>query len=253
MLNNVIKLLSNNTFDYCLIAFDAAKKTFRHEMMDTYKQNRTKTPDELIKQMNDCIIALKALGINVQQNVNFEADDLVGSFSSLMNANDIAVEIYSSDKDLLQLVNDKTNVNLMLKGISLLDTYDINNFSQKYFGLEPYQVIEYKSIIGDSSDCLPGVSGVGPKTGVDLIKKYKTIDNIYENLDSLTDSVKNKFINSKEVAFKCKKMATIVRNIFDNQNINDFRINEIDFDTLKDIANKYNLKDLKKFIEERSK
>lgn len=253
MLKNVTKLLSQNNYDYCMIAFDAHKQTFRHEILDTYKQGRTKTPDELIKQMNDCIICLKALGINVQQRESIEADDLVGSFSRLMNNNGVKVDVYSSDKDLLQLVNRDTSVHLMKTGISILETYDINNFCSKFFNLEPYQVIEYKAIIGDNSDRLPGIKGIGPKTGVDLLKKYQTLDNIYNHLSELSTINQQRFIDNKELAYKCKKMATILTDLFLDNSISEFMLLNYDFDVLDKIIDKYKLNDFKSYVDERRK
>lgn len=248
MLNTIIKLMQNNAFEYFFIAFDHKIKSFRHDMMDTYKQNRTKTPDELIKQMDDCIIALKAMGINVQSVPQYEADDLVGSFVKLMNDHDIQVDVYSSDKDLLQLVNKQTEVYLLKTGISKVEIYNQANFAEKFFGIQPKQVIDYKAIIGDNSDCLPGVKGIGPKTGIELIIKYHNLENIYQHLDELSPTLKNKFVDAKEIAYKCKTMATIMTNYFDQTNIDEFSIKQIDYDTINQITKKYHLVELEKYF-----
>ncbi len=249
MINNVIKLISNDHYEYCLVAFDAKEKTFRHEVFNDYKKNRDKTPDELIKQMNDCIIALQALGLCVKSINKIEADDLVGSFSKKMEKEKIMVDIYSSDKDLLQLVSDYNVVHLMKTGISMTEEYNIKNFQTKFFNLTPQQVIDYKAIIGDSSDCLPGVKGIGPKTGVDLIIKYGSLENIYNKINELSPSQKSKFIENEQQAKKCKMIATIKCDVFDHTDINEFKINKINYDIISKIINKYKLKKLESLIE----
>lgn len=253
MLNTVIKLLNQDHYDYCLIAFDAKEATFRHEMLDTYKEGRAKTPQPLRDQMDDCIIALQALGITTRAIAKIEADDLVGSCTSLMSKNNIMSEVYTSDKDLLQLVSDTCTVNLMKTGISVTVAHTPKNFGEHFFNLTPSQVVDYKSIIGDSSDCLPGVKGVGPKTGVDLIIKYGTLENIYDNLHELSSSLQTKFNESKEIAFKCKKMATILTNVFDTAPIDEFAIKPINLDTIEPIINKYKLYDVQNYVDAKTK
>ncbi|MGL4951370.1 MAG: 5'-3' exonuclease [Mycoplasma sp.] len=249
MINQILKFINNGEYDYYFVAFDAGSKTFRHKNLESYKQNRQKTPDELISQMQDCKIALEALGINVLAREGIEADDLVGSFAKIMNDKGVFVDIFTSDKDLLQIVNPLCNVNLMKTGLSVLDIYSEENFREKFFDLTPNQVIDYKSIIGDSSDCLPGVSGVGPKTGVELIKKYGTLSNIYDNLHELSDSQKLKFETSKEIAFQCLELAEILKDQFDDVNIDEFILKEENESILISVIKKYKLKDLNNYIQ----
>lgn len=252
MLNQIIKFLDDDQYDYYFVAFDAGKKTFRHAELDSYKENRNQTPDNLISQMVDCNKALNLLGITTMARDNIEADDLVGSFVNMMNENKIFVDVYSSDKDLLQLVNPLCNVNLMKTGVSVLETYTNDNFSEKFFSLTPLQVIEYKSIVGDKSDALPGVSGIGPKKGVDLLVKYKTLDNIYDHLDELKDSVREKFISCKESAFQCRRLATILQNELELFEPDDFRIHKADYDSLSEILRIYNLHTIEDYLKLRN-
>ncbi|MGL4950507.1 MAG: 5'-3' exonuclease [Mycoplasma sp.] len=252
MINQLIKFMDDESYDYYFVAFDAGKKTFRHENLDSYKQNRQKTPDELISQMQDCKIALEALGINILAREGIEADDLVGSFAKIMNDKGILVDIYTSDKDLLQMVGPLCNVNLMKTGVSVLDIYTNDNFKEKFHNLTPRQVIDYKSIVGDSSDCLPGVSGIGPKTGIDLIVKYQSLANIYNNLSDLSEKQQEKFINSKEMAFKCLELAEILTNQFDDDNaIENYLLKDMNFNILENVVKKYKLKDLNLYIQEK--
>ena len=251
MLSTINKLLTNTCYDYVFIAFDAGKKTFRHELMDEYKTGRSKTPDELIKQMNDTIRILSALGYYVISKDGIEADDLIGSFVKIMNNNDIYCDVFSSDKDLLQLVNEKCNVNLLKTGVSNIEVYNINNFEEKYYGLKPCQVIEYKAIVGDKSDKLIGINGVGEKTGIDLLLKYQTLENIYTNINDLSEKLKEKFITNIETGRLCKKMATILNDQFLDYDINDFKLKEKNFNIIKELINKYKLSKLTFLFEEK--
>lgn len=241
MIRTVIKLFTNENYDYILIAFDHGSKTFRHDEMETYKEGRNKTPDDLIKQMLSSKDMLDSMGFNVLSKENIEADDLIGSFAFLMNKHNIKVDVFSSDKDMLQLVDNNCDVHLMKTGITNIEKYTVDNFSSKYFGLLPNQVNDFKGIIGDSSDKLMGINGVGEKTGVKLIIQYGSLENIYQNLEELSDSIKNKFIKDKEVAYKCKRLSTILRDQFDNYDIEYFNIKEADNNRLAQISKEYRI------------
>lgn len=248
MTKHILKFLDSNEYAYFFVAFDAHLPTFRHDELESYKDKRNKTPDELYKQMNDFMQLLKFLGVNTLARECVEADDLVGSFVKKMNDENIFVEVYSSDRDLLQLVNPLCSVHLMKTGLSLLDIYTNDNFADKCENLSPKQIIDYKSIIGDPSDCLPGIKGVGHKTGIMLLNKYNTLDNIYSNLDELNEKLKNKFLESKEMAYRCHWLATILTNQFDQNCIDEFKLKAIDSNSVEELAYKYNLKELQNYI-----
>ncbi len=249
MMNIILKYLNNDKYDYFFIAFDAKAKTFRHSEFDDYKKNRVKAPDELYLQMADTIEAIDALGIKVMQKPGIEADDLVGSFVKLMSKNGILVDILSSDKDLLQLVDNNCTVYLIKKGISELDEYNIVNFKDKFFGLLPNQVIEYKAIVGDTSDCLPGIKGIGPKTGINLLQQYGNLENIFLHLSELSEINKQKFIKDKEIAFKCRELAKILTNEFDNNySVDEFLLKKMCREKLLPIIKKYKLKNLEEYV-----
>ncbi len=249
MLSTINKIISSTNYDYVMIAFDAGKTTFRHSMIEGYKDGRSKTPDELIKQMNDTMVILKALGYYVTSKEGIEADDLIGSFAHLMSINQIACDVYSSDKDLLQLVDDFTTVKLIKTGLTNVEEYTMNNFQEKFFNLTPSQIIEYKAIIGDKSDNIPGINGIGEKTGITLINKYGTLENIYQHLDELSPSNQQKFLAQKNMAATYKKIVTILTNQFENATLNDFEIQPKDFDTIESIVKKYNLSKLTFLLE----
>lgn len=248
MTKHILKFLDSNTYSYFFVAFDAHLPTFRHDELDSYKDKRDKTPDELYKQMNDFMKLLKFLGINAFSRDCIEADDLVGSFVKRMNEENVFVDVYSSDRDMLQLVTPLCSVHLMKTGLSLLEVYTNDNFADKCDNLSPRQIIDYKSIIGDQSDCLPGIKGVGHKTGITLLNKYNTLDNIYSNIDELGDKLKQKFLESKEMAYRCYWLATILTDQFDENSIDDFKLKSINLNSVEELADKYNLGELHNYI-----
>lgn len=247
----IFKLLTTNNYDYAVIAFDHKDKNFRKEELEDYKGTRKKTPDHLISQIEPIKEIMSYFGLNVYCVSGIEADDVVGSASKLLTDNDVYCEIYSSDNDLLQLVNDKANVIQFKKGIDETITYTQENFSNLFYGLQPAQIPDYKGISGDSSDNLPGIKGLGNKTAIDLLQKYKSLESIYENLDFITsNSTKTKLLAGKEIGLKCKKLATILVNYFDDKKIEEFTFKGMDQEKIKDIINKYHFSGFKKYIGE---
>lgn len=218
----VIKLLYENNYDYAFVAFDHAKHTFRSEMLEAYKANRKPMPDDLRIQLPIIHSFLDTLGIYHQSKEGFEADDLIGSYCKLMNSNDVEVEVFTSDKDMLQLVNDKTHVNLFKTGISETIKYDLNNFGNLYHNLNPSQVIDFKAIVGDGSDNFCGIKGIGPKTAANLLLKYGSFRNIYDNLSQLPEAQAQKFIENKNSGELCYEIATIKCDLFNNTHIQEF-------------------------------
>ncbi len=247
-INVILKYLENNEYEYYFVAFDHSEQTFRHHDFENYKKGRQKAPDDLYTQMIDTIDCLNYLGIKALQKPKIEADDLVGSFTKLMNDHNISVDVITSDKDLLQLVNQQCSVHLMKQGVSNLDLFSISNFKDKFFGLNPQQIIEYKAIVGDNSDNLPGINGIGPKTGIDLLLKYHDLDNIYNHLNELSLNLQKKFNESKAMAYQCRQLSTILLNELNDCQINDFKIQKYDLDKLQTIINKYHLKQLDEYL-----
>ncbi|WP_027123861.1 5'-3' exonuclease [Mycoplasmoides pirum] len=248
MLIMSLKILKQYNPKYTLIAFDAGKSTFRNELYKEYKSNRSKTPLELIEQITLLHDIMKLCGYNVCLQNGIEADDIIGSFANLTNANNIHCKIFSSDKDMLQLVNKNTEIHKPEKGVSEMQIYNIDNFENLLDGLSPEQIVDYKGIVGDSSDNLPGIKGIGKKTGIKLIKKYKTLDNIFNNLNDLSNKQKQLFIESENISKLCKELATIKTDLFLNKNINDFLRKPIETENLFDFLNKYKINNMEKYI-----
>ena len=205
--NILLKLLQNEKPSHVVVAFDHARKTFRNDLYADYKMQRKPTPPELKEQFPLIKQMLEALNITYFEFPGIEADDIIGTISKKFNGEKF---ILSGDKDLLQLIDEDTTVWLTKKGVSEIDKVDEARLNEM-FGLKPYQIIELKALMGDTSDNIPGVKGVGEKTALDLLYKYGDLANVYANIDSITGKLKDKLIQDKEMAFISKELATINR------------------------------------------
>ncbi len=240
----VIKLLYEGNYDYCFVAFDHKKITFRNEKLEEYKANRKPMPDDLRSQLPIIHSFLDQLGVTHLSQEGFEADDLIGSYCKLMNQNGIVVEVFSSDKDMLQLVNENTHVNLFKTGISETVKHELSNFANLYNGLKPCQVVDFKAIVGDGSDNFCGIKGIGPKTAAELLIKFGSFQNIYNNISQLPAGQAKKFIDNKASGELCYDIATIRCDLFKEKNIDEFikkQENAIEFENL---AKQYRLPSL---------
>lgn len=245
----IFKILENNKYDYAVIAFDHKDKNFRKQEFEEYKGKRKSTPEHLIAQIPVIHEIMPFFGINTFCISGIEADDVVGSCAKLLSKNDIFCEVYSSDNDLLQLVDKNVNVIQFKKGITEYTTFTLDNFESLNEGLTPSQIIDYKGICGDSSDNLPGIKGIGNKTAIDLLTKFKSLENIYTNLDFISSaSVKKKLIDGREMGFKCKELATILTNYFDNKDISEFESKPIDYNKINEYIAKYRFTGFDKYI-----
>ena len=210
-LNILFSLRETYKPDAVAIAFDVHAPTFRHEMYKEYKGNRKGMPEELAQQMPVLKDLLKALGYKLIECPGWEADDIIGTLADKCNDGDFCY-IATGDRDSLQLVNEKTNVLLAAPRGGKTETvvYDVDKIIEDK-GVEPLKLIEVKALMGDTSDNIPGVQGIGEKTATDLIKKYGSIDYIYDNFEDLefTPSVRNKLSAGKDMAFISRTLGTI--------------------------------------------
>lgn len=245
----IYKILETNKYDYAVIAFDHKEKNFRKEEFEEYKANRAKIPDLLIKQIPIIQDIMPYFGFNVFCVPGIEADDIVGSSAKLLSESGIDCDVYTSDKDILQLVNKNVNVIHFKKGISETITYTNENFENLNDGLKPSQIPDYKGIAGDSSDNLPGIKGIGHKTAIDLLKRFGTLEKIIENLDFIeSKSIKSKISENKDIGIKCKKLATILLDYFDNKPLSDLEMKNKNQQKLKEIIEKYNFSGFSKYM-----
>lgn len=180
--NMISKVVEENTFTHLFVAFDTAKPTFRHEQFEDYKGGRKPMPEELGMQIPLMKEYLDIMNISRLEIEGIEADDLIGTFSKLAYEEFDEIEIYSADKDLLQLVDSKTKMMITKRGVTELEEYTHENFFEK-MGIYPHQMTDYKGMIGDSSDNLPGIRGIGPKTACKLLQEYHTLEGIIENME----------------------------------------------------------------------
>ena len=204
------KIIAEEKPSYMAVAFDIGKN-FRKEEYDFYKEGRIDTPEELKIQMPIARDILDKMGIKHFELAPYEADDIVGTIVRMTEEDkDFASVIVSSDKDLLQLISDETEVKLLKQ--SGFIRYNHETFVQDY-GIEPIRMIDLKALMGDSSDNIPGVKGIGEKTALKLLQEYKSLENLYDNIDKIIGKTKEKLENDKEMAFISKKIATIFREV----------------------------------------
>jgi DNA polymerase-1 len=244
----ILKLVTTENYDYALVAFDHQKKTLRHDTYAEYKAGRKPMPEDLVTQLPLIKDAIQLLGIQVMSLEGIEADDIIGSFSKIMNQNQVDVEIFSSDKDMMQLINEHTTLNMFKTGISDINRVTLANFEQNFFGLTPQQVTDFKGISGDSSDHLHGVKGIGPQTASTLIKQFGSLEGIYNALDQLTEAQRNKFITCKDHAIMCKQLSIIDTNVIQHMDIQTFIKNPMNREAFIDLINKYHFSGLDKYL-----
>ncbi len=204
------KIIEEEKPKYMAVAFDIGKN-FRHEKYQNYKAGRNETPDELKTQIIKARKLLDAMGIKYYEAENYEADDIIGTITAMTEEDpEFDSTIISSDKDLLQLITNETDVKLLKqKGHIRMNE---KTFAEEY-GIKPIRIIDLKALSGDPSDNVPGVKGIGEKTALKLLREYESLENIYANIDKITGSVKDKLINDKENAFFSKEICTIYKEV----------------------------------------
>lgn len=232
--------------DYILVAFDKKTKTFRHKEFKDYKANRDKAPNELNYQFGILKDILDSLNVKYLDIDGFEADDIVGTYSKIAKDEGLETVIITGDKDYFQLVNDDVIVYLTRKGISQMEEITEEKIKEDY-GLSPKQLIDVKGLMGDKSDNIPGVDGIGEKTAIKYIKKYGSMEELYENLDDISGKkTKENLENSRQIAFLSKKIGTIITNAPVDYEISDLSVADPDMESLKEKFSKYNFN---KFLE----
>jgi len=205
------KILKEEKPTHILVAFDAGKTTFRHETFADYKGGRQKTPPELSEQFPYLRELLKAQGIAQYELENYEADDIIGTLSKQAEENNFEVRIVSGDKDLTQLASEKTTVLVTRKGVTDIEKYTPEHIKEKY-GLSPEQIVDMKGLMGDASDNIPGVPGIGEKTAIKLLKQYHSVENLLQSVDQVSGKKLQENLSTyKDQALMSKQLATIFR------------------------------------------
>ncbi|HEY4532202.1 MAG TPA: DNA polymerase I [Kurthia sp.] len=204
------KILEEEQPTHILVAFDAGKTTFRHSTYTEYKGGRQKTPPELSEQFPYLRKLVEAYNMKRYELENYEADDIIGTLARQAESQGLPVVVISGDKDLTQLATDKTTVYITRKGMTDIEHYTPAHIEEKY-GLKPLQIIDMKGLMGDASDNIPGVPGVGEKTAIKLLKEHPSVEEVYENIDAMKASkMKEKLVANKEQALMSKELATIL-------------------------------------------
>ena len=216
------KIIEEEKPVFIAVAFDVGKN-FRKDLYTEYKDGRKETPSELKMQFPYARKILDAMGIKYYEVENYEADDIIGTLSKkALDDPEFDALVVSSDRDLLQLINEQVEVKL-LKNKDFI-RYDVDTFKKDY-GFSPIRIIDLKALMGDASDNIPGVKGIGEKTALKLIQEYDTIENLYENIDNITGKLKEKLLIGKDSAFFSKKIATIFLEVPINDSFDEMKYN----------------------------
>ncbi len=225
------RIISEIKPQYVAAAFDSPGKTFRHKKYKEYKANRPKAPDELISQIKKTSEIFSRIGITILKKEGLEADDIVGTIASLA-PKDVETIIVTGDMDILQLVNEKTKVYTLKRGIKESVLYDIKKVEDKYGGISPEKIADVKALQGDRSDNIPGVEGVGEKTAIKIIKEFGNLENLYfslekealpkESIQGISQRLLVKIKENKENAFLSKELALINKKDFNDFAFSDF-------------------------------
>ena len=255
--------------EYLAVAFDVKGPTFRDELFKEYKAKRIKPPQEFYDQIPDVWEFLKVAEIPLLTREGYEADDIIGTLAKKVNGDlgEGEVIIITGDQDTLQLVDDRTKVAMPAMGKIKETLYDASAVQGK-LGLSPEQVIDYKALSGDSSDNIPGVRGIGPKTAVELIKEFGTVEGIYEYLDKLGLKINNfdiknsleiknlklkikptvvrKLLENRDMAYLSKRLATIKVDVEFPFKLSDAKIHDFDEEKLREFLDKYRFRSLVK-------
>lgn len=212
--------------DYICVAFDKKGPTFRHKEYKEYKSTRQKTPSELIQQFPIIREILDAMNIKYLEMSEYEADDIAGTLARIGEEKSLDVLLVTGDKDYLQLATDTTKVLITRKGITEIEEYDKDKILDKY-GVAPKTLIDLKGLMGDKSDNIPGIPGVGEKTGLKLLQKYNSMEQIYENIDEVSGKkLKEKLIENKDIAFLSRKLGEIITNVNLDIEFEDIKVGE---------------------------
>ncbi len=226
------KILLEEKPEYIMVAFDKGKN-FRSRLYDSYKAGRIETPKDLLMQFPKAYEILDALGITALSIDDYEADDIIGTFAKMADEDKLYdATIISSDKDLLQLITSDVNVKLLKQKDYIL--MDENTFKETY-NVEPIKMIDLKALMGDASDNIPGVKGIGEKTAINLISTYGSLEGVYNNLDKISGKLREKLETDKENAFFSYKLATIYKSVPINMTFNDIHIKPKDEQKLMSI------------------
>lgn len=232
MVENAIEKIKPS---HVVVCFDMKGKTFRSDIYKDYKGTRQKTPNELEQQWPLVRDILNHMNIKILESPVYEADDIAGTLSKIASEKNFDNYLLTGDKDYFQLVNENTRVLFTRKGITEMDIITVDKIKEDY-GIEPLEFIELKALMGDASDNIPGIHGIGEKTGLKLVRQFHTLENLYDNIDEVSGKkLKEKLVDGKMSAFMSKKLGTIVKNVPIEEELDDFKKVEYDYEKLSEM------------------
>lgn len=238
--NMLFKFLNNHEADFIAVVLDAGQKTFRHQIYDAYKANRPPAPEELIVQFPIIREVVEAFDITVLEKEEYEADDLIASYARAAVKQGLKVKIISSDKDLTQLIDDKISMYDAMRD----KVITAKEVSEKH-GVEPTKMVDFLALIGDSSDNIPGVSGIGPKTATELLNTYGSLENIYNNIENITpERRKQLLIQDKDNAMLSKQLVTLKQDLTTDYEIEALKVKQLNYEKLATFCLKQGFKSL---------
>jgi len=247
-LSMIYKVVSDFSPTHLTVVFDTPKPTFRHKLFKEYQIQRPKIENVFKIQIPLVKEAIVLSGIYQIEKEGYEADDIIGTIcKNLAKKDNFNIIIISSDKDILQLVNEKVWVASPVSGLTTIKIYDEQKVKENY-NILPKQIIDYKALVGDQSDNYPGAKGIGPTTAIKLINQFKTVDNLYQNINKIeSEKIKKILLQEKEKVYLSKKLATIITDIPIEIDIDKMRFNGFN-NKLKDFLKKYQINSLLKRI-----
>lgn len=239
----LFKIIDDIKPEYLVVAFDLKAPTHRHKIYSEYKATRKGMPDELASQMPILKEILIAMNIKIIEKEGYEADDILGTLAKWGQAQKLDVTILTGDRDSFQLIDNNIKVRIprTKQGKTETEDYDIEKIKEEY-GIMPKDLIEVKGLMGDTSDNIPGVPGIGEKTALSLIKEYKTIDSVYENIENQKGKLKEKLENGKDLAYLSKTLGTIDINADIEKELNLIRVQKWNNEAVLDIFKKLKFK-----------
>ncbi len=240
----LLRIIEQEKPDYIAVAFDTGK-TFRDKIFPAYKGTRAKMPDDLSPQIGRIRAMIDAFNIPRLEMEGYEADDVLGSIARTAVEQGLGIKIITGDRDLLQLVNERTTVYLAGDDQNYITDEDV----VKKLGVPPAQVVDYKALVGDKSDNIPGVAGIGEKTAITLIQKFQTLDNIYENIDQVENRWRNKLEQNRDNAFMSRELAQIKTNLNIKLDIEHAKAGELNFSAIEEIFTELEFRSLLKTLD----
>ena len=240
----LLRIIEQEKPDYIAVAFDTGK-TFRDKIFPAYKGTRAKMPDDLSPQIGRIRAMIDAFNIPRLEMEGYEADDVLGSIARTAAEQGLGIKIITGDRDLLQLVNERTTVYLAGDDQNYITDEDV----VKKLGVPPAQVVDFKALVGDKSDNIPGVAGIGEKTAISLIQKFQTLDNIYENIDQVENRWRNKLEQNRDNAFMSRELAQIKTNLNIKLDIEHAKAGELNFSAIEEIFTELEFRSLLKTLD----